>query len=57
MVLESPTSKEPTGAPKPFERQIEIVSKFLTILSGLILLAITALNKRAPSKCALQLLS
>ena len=42
------------GAPRPFDKHIEIVSKSLTILAGSVPLATTALNIRAPSMWARQ---
>ena len=50
MVAASPTRTDPTGAPRPLERHIEMVSKSLTIRAASIPLATTALNILAPSR-------
>ena len=45
-----PNKIEPIGAPKPLDKQIEIVSNNCPYCSGDSFLATKALNKRAPSK-------
>ena len=46
-----PTSKLPTGAPNPLERQIETESKSRSILLTDVLVLIAALKILAPSMC------
>ena len=46
-----PTSIEPTGAPRPFDRQNITVSKPLVSFATLIPSAVAALKTRAPSRC------
>ena len=54
IVSASPTRTEPTGAPSPFDRQTEMVSKSLTMRAGSVPLPIAALKSLAPSRWALQ---
>ena len=46
-----PTRIEPIGQPRPFEKQIEIVSKHFPISNAEYPAATIALNNRAPSRC------
>ena len=45
-----PHSAEPTGAPRPFEKQTLTVSKWLAQSAAEMPVATTALNSRAPSR-------
>ena len=45
-----PIKTDPTGAPNPFDKQIEIVSNNSPYCVVVSFLATNALNKRAPSK-------
>ena len=45
-----PNKTEPMGAPKPFDKHIEMVSNNVPYCSGVSFFATKALNKRAPSK-------
>jgi hypothetical protein len=47
----SPHTREPTGAPSPFERQNATVSAQAAISAGSTPDAQAALNSRAPSRC------
>ena len=53
-VAASITSTEPTGAPRPFDRQMLTVSKGAAYSAALTPVAATALNSRAPSRCILR---
>ena len=44
------TKTEPIGAPRPFDKQIEIESKAVVIFFTSTPCEITALNSRAPSR-------
>ena len=46
-----PHKTEPTGAPRPFDRQIETDSNGAHSLTSVVWLATTALKARAPSRC------
>ncbi|MNI56810.1 hypothetical protein D3C73_1118340 [compost metagenome] len=45
-----PTSTDPTGAPKPFEKQMDTESKSWHMSASGLPLATAALNTRAPSR-------